>query len=160
MLDSLRAGEFTLNFLSARRGFHCISPKVKVNVLGIPQFGRGGEVSNDWCIRSTMPGGGKGYVTHWLTQIMEGKQLMVTVCRGINLPCVKRPRTCEGFRNECKQKPDILERRGVFINPFGMEFLRGWGFKTKKPAVGGMDISGTTPWEIKSAMYLYCISTL
>jgi len=26
-----------------------------------------------------------------------------------------------------------------------MEFLRGWGFKTKKPAVGGMDISGTTP---------------
>ena len=41
-----------------------------------------------------------------------------------------------------KKKMEIPEGRegGFFTNPSGMEIPRGWGVKTKKPSVGGMDI--------------------
>ena len=39
------------------------------------------------------------------------------------------------------KKKQILEGRGVFTNPSGMEIPSGWGIKTKQTFLGGeMDI--------------------
>ena len=39
-----------------------------------------------------------------------------------------------------KKKTEIPQGRGVITNPSEMEIPSGWGIKTKKPSVGGMDI--------------------
>ena len=44
-----RVREIPMKFFPVRRNFHIISLTVKVNALGIPQWGMPG-VSNDWCI--------------------------------------------------------------------------------------------------------------
>ena len=39
-----------------------------------------------------------------------------------------------------KKKRKFQRGGGVFTNPSGTEIPSGWGVKTKKPSVGGMDI--------------------